>query len=120
MAPPIDAMREASGKTSTPSVAMARGAPMNSAAEATNSARRSNELRNNIVYFLCVGRQGNAWQMLGEEAPVAALVHALMPLAEELDDHLALGVIGFERGDMAVARRLAHCPQFADVIGPEV
>src|SRR4051812_27048603 len=64
--------------------------------------------------------QGNAWQMLGEEAPVAALVHALMPLAEELDDHLALGIVSFERSDMAVAGRLAHRPQLSDMVGSEV
>src|SRR5689334_23931323 len=60
------------------------------------------------------------WQGLDDRAPFLAFGYPFLPLAEELDDHLALGIIGFEGCDMAVDGRLAHGPGLGDVILAQV
>src|SRR5690606_37080200 len=51
---------------------------------------------------LCRARAVDARKRLDDPAPAAALVLSLDPLAEELDDEIAIGVEAFDRGDMSL------------------
>src|SRR3546814_7966050 len=55
-----------------------------------------------------------------ESAPVGQLLFAVVALAEHLGDLPALRIIDLQRGDDAVARRLAHHPGLGDVAVAQV
>src|SRR5690606_21703507 len=59
-------------------------------------------------------------QAVDDRPPFFAFGIAFLALAEELDDHFAGGVIGLQRRDVAILRRLAHDPALADVIGAQM
>src|SRR5690606_20309835 len=91
--PPIETSREESAKASTVSCARA----VSPAETASNPARQNVKRRRRAPPFpetdkavmpfsLCGSRTRNPRQVLGQEAPVLALLFAFVPFAEELDD----------------------------------
>src|SRR6478752_4831302 len=59
------------------------------------------------------GRLGQAFDDI---APVGAFRGSFVALAEELDDHFAVGAVDLDGGDVAILGRLAHGPGLGDVV----
>src|SRR3954453_7613155 len=98
MDPPMATIFEGSGNTETPSLAPAgcnaAKAMERPIAQPIIDPRRTDGLETKrITLSSGCRRVRNARQVLGQKTPVVALAFAFMALAEELDDHIAIGGI---------------------------